>query len=368
MADEGISKTRAKEILVGVPTKNISRGMILCAGLGTRLLPVTDKLPKPLVPVVNLPNVLHTLYLFKAAGISEVILNLHHLSDAIERFLGDGSRWGMKLQYSKESILQGTGGGVKQAESFFRKERFVLANCDFVTNLRLLPAIRFHEERKALATMMLVENPLRQHHYSKVGVNENSEIVLFPKLSLKEPTRVGIFTGVHILENETLQYLKREPSGINELLYPRLMREKPQRALGYFIENQYWRDTGEFNTIFGASMDLLSGLEKDDSLRACLSEMGGYQELKPGVWAPEGTQLPTGVNFQGPVILGAHCQLEEGVAIGPCVVLASGSHLKAGAAVSRTVLWNRSVMQENQRYSGLLIFDDQILFDEKKRP
>src|SRR4051812_30310051 len=111
--------------------KTMRKGMILSAGLGTRLLPITGTLPKPLVPILNIPNVVHTLDLLKRAGIKQVVLNLHHLSKQIEEYFGDGSRWGLDVRYSFESTLLGTGGGLKKAEAFFEGEPFVLANCDF---------------------------------------------------------------------------------------------------------------------------------------------------------------------------------------------------------------------------------------------
>src|SRR5687768_14967627 len=103
------------------------KGMVLAAGLGTRLQPITQKTPKPLVPVLNVPNILHSLYLLKRVGITEIILNLHHLPDQLEQFLGDGSRWGLKLAYSREQQLLGTGGGLKKAEKFFDGQPLVLA-------------------------------------------------------------------------------------------------------------------------------------------------------------------------------------------------------------------------------------------------
>ena len=95
--------------------KKITKGMVLCAGLGTRLSPITETLPKPLVPVLNVPNLLHSLYLLKRAGIVDIVLNTHHLPEQIESFLGDGSRWDLRLHFSREKTLLGTGGGVKKA-------------------------------------------------------------------------------------------------------------------------------------------------------------------------------------------------------------------------------------------------------------
>src|SRR5690606_11225089 len=125
------------------------------------------------------------------AGIREVILNLHHLPQALETFLGDGSQWEMKIAFSKEQTLLGTGGGVKKAEPFFDKKPFVLVNCDFISNVDLLPLIKKHEESRSLASMVLWDNAQMQAFYSKVGIDGEGRLVSLPLLSTKEASRTG---------------------------------------------------------------------------------------------------------------------------------------------------------------------------------
>ena len=120
-------------------SRTIQKAMILSAGLGTRLLPVTGKLPKPLVPVLNIANILFGISLLKKAGIRDVIINTHHLPDTLENFFKKNHSWGIHISFSREEILMGTGGGVKKAEPFFQGQPFVLLNCDFITNIDLTP-------------------------------------------------------------------------------------------------------------------------------------------------------------------------------------------------------------------------------------
>ena len=269
----------------------IRKGMILCAGLGTRLLPITEKSPKPLVPVLNVPNLVHTISLLKRSGIEEIVVNLHHLPLLIEQYLGDGRRWGVKIHFSHESALLGTGGGLKKAESFFGGESFVLANCDFITNMDLRPLIAQHRERRATATMILLEDETLQPLYSKVGIDRDGYLCSLPSSQTRPPSRTGIFTGVHILENETLRYLKAVPSGINEILYPALMKESPTQVFGQFVKDTYWYDTGDLSTFWSTSMKLLGRLADGDvDLEGLLDSNGAYAERKPGVWLPEGCE------------------------------------------------------------------------------
>ncbi len=340
----------------------MKKGMLLAAGLGTRLLPLTQKLPKPLVPVLNVANVLYGLFLLKRSGIDDVILNLHHLPTLIQDYLGNGKDWGMRLEYSSESLLLGTGGGLKKAESFFEGESLALINCDFITNADLKPFIEKHEAKKSLASMVLWENAQAQAFYSKVGIDGEGHLCSLPLLTTQEPVRTGIFTGIHLLENEIFKYLEETPSGINQVLYPALMKEKPQRLFGFFMENAYWYDTGELRTLWATSMKLLKALQAGEGpLREFMKTFGKYEEKKPGVWVPMGTSLPTGVNFQGPVILGKDCSVASRCTIGPCVVLGDGTQVAEEANLSRFVALEHSRIPAYQVSANALHFEERSI-------
>jgi mannose-1-phosphate guanylyltransferase len=204
--------------------------MVLCAGLGTRLQPITQKIPKPLVEVLNIPNVLYVFYLLKQAGIKEVLINVFHLSQKMERFFTERAPFGFQVGFSKENPLMGTGGGLKKAESFFHQESFVLANCDFVTDFSLTRVIAQHQQSQALATMVLIQDAKREPLYSKVGIDEKGVLCVLRETKLKTPTETGIFTGVHVLAPAIFDLLEEKPCGITETLYPRLMKEQPGSA------------------------------------------------------------------------------------------------------------------------------------------
>lgn len=337
--------------------------MILCAGLGTRLLPITEKCPKPLVPVLNIPNLLHNLFILRRAGIHEVILNLHHLGEQIEAVLGNGSAFGMKIEYSHEPILLGTGGGVKKAESFFKNETFVLMNCDFVTNIDITPVINHHLESQALATMVLLDDEMRERAYSPVGVNPKGELCSLPKLQTSPPVRTGIFTGIHVLHPSTLSVLKPEPSGINEILYPHFMKHSPHKVFGSFAENSYWYDTGNLPFFWATSMALLDELTAHPKglLAQCLSEFGNLVQVASGVWAKPDFVPPKHVSIRGPVIIGGDCHFEEGATIGPKSVIGDGVHIESNASVIRSILLGRSRVARNESLERVVRYGDKVL-------
>lgn len=339
--------------------KHFEKGMVLAAGLGTRLLPITEKEPKPLVPVLNVANVLFSIAVLKRAGVRSILLNLHHLPECIENFLGDGEKWGVELQYSRETLLLGTGGGVKRAQEFFSGAPFILVNCDFISNVDLSAHVAEHVQRKSIATMILWQNEVMQSYYSKVGIDAEGHLCSLPRHGDKPPTQTGIFTGIHLLENDVFKHLKEVPSGINEILYPALMQQAPDRVFGSFMQNAYWYDTGELHHFCKTSIEMLSAISSGDPfMRTMLKEFVNYEEHQPGVWAPSDEPLPKDVRFHPPVILGRGCKFGSAAVVGPYTVLGDESTVGKGAGVSWFLGLRKCDLPEERVTSQLLRFRD----------
>lgn len=318
--------------------QQIQKAMVLCAGLGTRLRPITETIPKPIVPVLNLANVFHTFFILKKAGIREIIVNSFHLSKELETYLKSYTPRDFELTISKESILLGTGGGVKKAAAFFGKDPFILANCDFVTNIELAPYIERHFSRGALASMVLFQDPVREKIYSKVGVDESGNLCSLPRLETKLPAKTGIFTGIHILSPACLNYLEEKPSGINEVLYPTLMKENPKAIFGDFATDAYWYDTGDVGAFLHASQHLLEHLGDSSGLLKTLSFFGcHYKQVKKGIWLEKGESLPE-AEIEPPVLIGKSCSVGRGVRLGPKSVIGDHATIGDNASVSTSVL------------------------------
>lgn len=333
--------------------------MILAAGLGTRLLPITERYPKPLVPVLNLANILHTVSLFRRHGITDIVINLFHLPERIEEFFCEVPQKDFRISFSKEPLLLGTGGGVKRAEPFFSSEPFVLANCDFITNLDLSFLIENHFRSGAWATMALMEDPARQKLYSAVGTKETGVLCSLPRKQTGEPARSGIFTGVHVLEPEIFSFLEEKPSGINDVLYPALMESHPEKARGCFMKDSFWYDTGDIPSLWQSSQELLSKLsEPKTKLLESISSYGPvYKEVAPKVWTTQRTTLPAHVKITGPCLIGEGCQFEEGTEIGPYSVIGDRILMASGSKVERSVVLSHSQIQSQQVISGSLFFE-----------
>jgi mannose-1-phosphate guanylyltransferase/phosphomannomutase len=154
------------------------KAMILAAGLGTRLRPITDTVPKCMIPVANKPLIEHQIVWLKEHGITDIMINLHYLSEKITDYLGDGSKFGVKLHYSFEPELMGTAGGVKKVESFF-DDTFVVYYGDEITNYPLSEHIKAHTSSNALMTLLTAIRPTDQKWSTVITTDDTNRITKF---------------------------------------------------------------------------------------------------------------------------------------------------------------------------------------------
>lgn len=219
------------------------RAMILAAGLGTRLRPLTNTIPKPLLPVGGTPLIVWNLLLLRRHGIHDVMINVHHLGSQIEKELGDGRTLDMRISYSRESILLGTGGGLKQAEAFFQGEAFLVLNGDTLFELDLGHLIRFHEREDPLATMVVREDPDAER-WGAVELDGEQRIIRINGRGGigSDSLRQRMFAGVHIVHPHLLRTV---PSGRESSIIDAYVHEiqSGERVLSYPLAG-YWSDVG----------------------------------------------------------------------------------------------------------------------------
>ena len=229
----------------------MKKAMILAAGLGTRLRPLTDTTPKPLLPVGGTPLILWNLLLLRASGIRDVMINLHYLGDMIEETLGDGSRWGMQIAYSYETVLLGTGGGLKAAEEFFEGDSFLVMNGDTLIDLDLPAFLDFHHSQGGVATLVLRDDP-QADQWGAVESDAQEGILRINgqgcargEASVVAHTRM--FAGVHILHPSVLADEPIDkPFSIIDSYTTALAGGC--RLLG-FVHVGYWSDRGDGGTV-----------------------------------------------------------------------------------------------------------------------
>ena len=203
----------------------IRRAMVLAAGLGTRLRPLTDTTPKPLLPVAGRPFLEHILAFLRAGGVEEVVLNLHHLGHCIERHLGDGTRFGLRVRYSWEDPILDTGGGIKHAERLLGGEPFVVVNGDSLLELQLAEVVARHRAGGAIATMVVRADP-EAARYGLVELDADDRVrrVAGQPPDAPGPLRPFMFPGVHVFESAIFDWMDAGTAfGVTRVTYPRLL-------------------------------------------------------------------------------------------------------------------------------------------------
>jgi len=239
------------------------KAMVLAAGQGTRLHPLTEQIPKALVPVAGRPMIEYSLLLLKRYGIRDIIINLHHLGDQIERYLGDGAQLGLQISYSKEPELLDTGGGLLKAKPFFQGGPFIVINTDVLIDVSLSELIEFHTKKGAAASLVLRPDPLADQ-YGSMEIDSDGRIHRFLQTriatELSAPTTKLMFTGVQVLEPRVFDYM--EEDGVRKFsttkdTYPRMLLHQ-EKLFGFRFDG-FWQDVGTASRIKEAEESLADG-------------------------------------------------------------------------------------------------------------
>ena len=186
------------------------KGMILAAGYGERLWPLTADRTKPAIPVLGMPLVGYVAEYLAQFGISEVVVNLHHRPESVKRALGDGSQFGVKLEYVHEPVILGTSGAIDNARDLLKDDTFIVINGKIITDIDLNAALREHHRRDALATLVLLENRNRER-FSIVETHDGLVTGFAGMPTADAATGPGplMFTGIQILEPRIFDYVPR---------------------------------------------------------------------------------------------------------------------------------------------------------------
>lgn len=277
------------------------RAVIIAGGSGTRLRPLTYNTPKPMVPLFGKPFLQYQLEHLKRHGITEVVINLHYLSDVIQAYFGDGESLGMKIFYSLEDKPLGTAGAVKLAEEHFNDEPLVVFNGDILTDIDLTEMIATHRVSKARTTiaMIRVTDPTS---YGLIFTNEDGQITRFlEKPSWDEATVDTVNAGIYVLDPSVFRYVPRgEAYSFERGLFP-LLLQLNERVFGY-TTSSYWLDIGSPTKYLQAHTDILMDRVKVD-LPA---------ERRPGnVWVGKDADIDPSAEVRGPVYIGDRAKVRK---------------------------------------------------------
>jgi mannose-1-phosphate guanylyltransferase len=328
--------------------------MVLCAGLGTRLRPLTDRVPKPAAPLLGVPLVAWTLALLRNAGVRRAVVNTHHLPGEMAAAAGAAcARLGIDLRLSHEPVIAGTGGALREARALLQGAgTLVVVNGDVLFDLDLPGALEAHWRSRALATMVLLAMP-EGARYNAVQRDEGGAV---RRIGEDGPGGEGLspwhFSGVHVLSPALLDHLPAAPFApdVNHAIYPPLMasgRIRGHAAAGY------WNDLGTPARYLEAVGDVLGG-------RVPLARFAGAEplsdaaEIAPGVRAGPGAAVEPGARVHGPCFLGAGARVAAGAEVGPGTVIDAGVTIQAGATVRQAVVWSGTRVEPGEVLEGII--------------
>ena len=320
------------------------KAVVMAGGEGSRLRPLTIRRPKPMVPIAGKPVMEHILNLLKRHGITEVIVTVQYLASNIEDYFGNGSQFGMRITYSREDVPLGTAGSVKNAEEQLT-EPFLVISGDALTDYNLTDIIKYHQEKKALATLTLahVPNPLE---YGVIITNEDGHITQFlEKPSWGEVFSDTINTGIYVLDPQIFSYFeKNKQYDFSQELFPLMLRQG-NPIYGY-IASGYWCDVGNLPEYMRANADVLQG-RVDVEIPA--KNIGG------NIWCEEGVQIEEDAQLYGPIYLAHDCKIKSGAIIHGPSTIGHYTILDERSQVDRSIVWNNSYIGERAELRGAIV-------------
>lgn len=312
-------------------------GMVLCAGLGTRLRPLTLRVPKPAVPVCGVPLVGWTLGLLAGAGVARAVVNVHHLPDAMAAAAEAGARAaGLPLAVSREPAIAGTGGALREARSHLEgADAVVLVNGDVLFDVDLGAALAAHRASGALATMVLLPMPPGAA-YATVDVDARGAVRRIA--GRFGPGGEGLtpwhFSGVHVLSPALLDRVPAEPfeCDVNRHVYPPLLAAGAVRGL---VTAGYWNDLGTPARYLEASGDVLLGRVPLGRF-ARAAPLAGSAAVAPGIRVARGAIVEPGAALAAPAFVGAGCRVPADASLEDAI-LWEGTALAPGERLAHAI-------------------------------
>ena len=303
------------------------RAIILSAGYGTRLWPLTEDRTKPAIPILGKPLVGYVAEYLSAYGFDEIVVNLHHRPESVRKALGDGSRFGVKLHYVEEPEILGTSGALDNTREFFDRETFLVVNGKIITDIDLKAALETHRKTSALATLVLLPNTRRERF--SIVETEDGRITRFA--GMPDRNAVGpaplMFTGIHIMEPRIFEYI---PRGIFSdsvtHVYPKAMANG--EFVAAHVASGKWRELSTLERYLEISIEML-------------------KETGQSYVAGKGTDISQSASVTDSV-------LWDGVTIGPGArvnrcVLADDVTIPSGERVENSIVVRRDLVEGKNR-------------------
>jgi mannose-1-phosphate guanylyltransferase len=337
------------------------KAMILAAGKGTRVQPITHVIPKPMIPILQKPVMEFLLELLREHGFNEIMVNVSHLAEEIENYFRDGQRFGVQIAYSFEGRIEdgeligqalGSAGGLKKIQNFqpFFDDTFVVLCGDALVDLNLTEAVKRHREKGALASLVTKRVPRDQvSSYGVVVTDDQGRVLSFQeKPSVEEAASDMINTGIYIFEPQIFDYIPSDqPFDIGSDLFPRLASAgAPFYALPMEFE---WVDIGKVPDYWQAIRSVLQGEVRQVQIPG--------KEVRPGVFAGLNVAADWDkIKIQGPVYVGGMTRIENGATIIGPAMIGPSCQVCEGATIDNSIIFDYSRIGPGVRLFEKLVF------------
>ena len=334
------------------------KAVVMAGGFGTRIQPLTNSRPKPMLPVVNRPMMENTMKTLRDLGIKDFIVLLYFKPEVIQDYFGDGSKFGMNITYIIPDDDYGTAGAVKLAQEQIGDDNFIIISGDLVTDFDFQKIFDYHKQKQSKLTITLtsVENPLE---FGVVIANEEGKIEKFlEKPSWGEVFSDTINTGIYIIEPEILDHIpKGENFDFAKDLFPQLMHEGVELIAGH--ATGYWRDVGNPDSYREAHEDIMSG-------RVKFAMPGKEVKFPDGVlYSDDDYTLSEGVEVIGKVVLGKNVTIGKRTKL-KNVVIGNNVVIDKDCKISNSVFWENISIGKGTKIDNAIICNDNVIGKNSK--
>ena len=321
--------------------------MILAAGLGTRLRPLTNVVSKPMVQMAGRPCMEYAVRLLARHGIKDVIVNLHYMPELIQQHFGNGEDFGINITYSYEKELLGTAGGFKRVQDFFGTEQALIISGDALTDINLEAFLNFHNENNGIATLALkrVADPTQYG----VVLLDGSRIIRFQEKPKREEAVSNLAnTGIYLFNPAIFDHIPAETFyDFGKQVFPELLA-KNESIYGYVMRD-YWCDVGSLNVYKEAHYDMLTGVVRVD--------LPG-KRFEGNIWLGQRSSISPKTKIVGPVLIGNNTTIEDGACIYGPAIIGDNSVIGSNAVIKRGILWDNVVVSSNVELADCVIACD----------
>jgi len=340
------------------------KAMILAAGKGTRVRPLTYDLPKPMIPVLGKPVMAYLIEHLRKHGVTEIMVNVSHLHEKIEEYFGEGEQFGVQIGYSFEGYTKedgevvavpiGSAGGMKKIQEFggFFDDTTIVLCGDALIDLDLKAALLEHRRKGAVASVITREVPWdKVSSYGVVVTDQTGRITQFQEKPKQEEALSNfISTGIYIFEPEVIDLI---PSGVEFDIGSQLFPLLAEKGMPFYAQGRpfNWLDIGSVSDYWEVLQNVLTGEVNH-------MDVPGIQ-IEPGLWTGLNTSIDwRGTTIKGPVYIGSGVKIEAGTTIIGPTWIGHGSHICEGAEIVRSVLFEYTRVLNDVTLHEMIVFKD----------